>query len=368
MSTNSSDTRKLVDTEGLGHLPGLDGLRACAFLLILVWHVTSVTGWYGVDLFFVLSGFLISRILLKTREKPGYFTRFYVRRVLRIFPLYYAFLFINPLGAMPEEFGVWFYTYASNFLVAREQHWVQPGHLWSLAVEEQFYLIWPIVLWLVASRGLGWAMFSVCLIAWCLRIVAWASNVAPLSLYVLPWFRVDAFAWGGLVALGVTSGASWYRWIVDRRYGLGLVCAGTFVYGLGIHPFENPHWYWPVVGATNLYVLSALLLVQILNSQKLATFLDTWPLRAMGRISYGLYVWHLVAVEVAWAAARLSAGRFNSLDYTSSLSGQLVFVLPLALVLSVFLALASWFLLERPFLRLKTSFRYSSDCRGDSAT
>lgn len=354
MPTKGSDEQKVVETGGLGYIPGLDGLRACAFLLVLVWHVTTVTGWFGVDLFFVLSGFLITRILLQTRDKSRYFIHFYARRALRIFPLYYVFLLINPLGAMPREFTAWFYGYASNFLIAREQHWVQPGHLWSLAVEEQFYLLWPVFLWLATSRGLGWSMLSVCLAAWGLRGIAWATDMAPLSIYVLPWFRSDAFAWGGLTALGVTSGAAWYRWIVNRRYVLTIACASIFALGMGIHPFEARHWYWPVIGATNLYVLSALLLVHILHSRRLAAFLDTWPLRAMGRISYGLYVWHLVMVEVAWAVARLRVGSSDSIDITKSLVVQFAFVLPLALVLSVLFALVSWYLLERPFLRLKS--------------
>lgn len=347
------------DQGGLSYLPGFDGMRFGAFLLVLVWHVTSTTGWYGVDLFFVLSGFLISRILIVTRDGTHYFRRFYVRRALRIFPLYYVFLLSNPLGKMSTESATWFYTYVSNFLIAREQRWIQPGHLWSLAVEEQFYVLWPMIVWLVAPRRLGLAMLATCTLAWGLRIFSYVGNVAPLSLYVLPWFRVDAFAWGALVALGKHRDTRWYRWIVSQVKKLTCIALVIFASGLAVHPFETRHWFWPVIGATTLYILAALLIILVLESKTLSSFLETWPLREMGRISYGLYVWHLVAVEVTHVAVRLGASKLNCVEITASTTGRIVLELPCALALSTALALLSWWLLEQPFLSLKQLWSYS---------
>src|SRR5258706_538487 len=165
-----------------GHIPALDGLRGVAILLVLVLHFApyapglqaptvlldrlylrvSGIGWTGVDLFFVLSGYLITGILYDTRGSKHYFRQFYARRFLRIFPLYYValalFLIILP---WPHSFdsvirelrgdAVWYWTYLYNMRVAATGFLPSSalGHFWSLAVEEQFYLIWPIVvLWL----------------------------------------------------------------------------------------------------------------------------------------------------------------------------------------------------------------------------
>ncbi|HEX6051682.1 MAG TPA: acyltransferase, partial [Gemmatimonadaceae bacterium] len=169
-----------------GHVPALDGVRGLAVALVLVCHVAwdfsspsymerglievARAGWIGVDLFFVLSGFLITGILLDTRGGPKYFRHFYVRRTLRIFPLYYAILVgvfvITPLVAatrdrrwftdIVDQQG-WFWTYTSNVFLAVTGRWEQTGilgHFWSLAVEEQFYLIWPAVVLLLSPRQL----------------------------------------------------------------------------------------------------------------------------------------------------------------------------------------------------------------------
>ncbi|MBD0321145.1 MAG: acyltransferase, partial [Gemmatimonadetes bacterium] len=153
-----------------GHLPALDGLRGVAVALVVLLHFTLFvpagpvesffsrgvgTGWMGVDLFFVLSGFLITGILYDSRDSPAYFRNFYARRSLRIFPLYYAYLFAifavlprvqaGAAGPAEESARIWVWTYLSNVLFARGGWEVMPGHtthLWSLAVEEQFYLLW----------------------------------------------------------------------------------------------------------------------------------------------------------------------------------------------------------------------------------
>src|SRR5206468_651405 len=154
-------------------------LRGLAILLVIAFHTLRVTGkegligrfgaaiqdsgWIGVDLFFVLSGFLITGILLDSLGKPGYFRNFFARRTLRIFPLYYAVLtvslFLVPaligLQRLPElyhrllENQLWLWTYAANYLQATGRHTLPGfGHFWSLAIEEQFYLLWPFVVYL----------------------------------------------------------------------------------------------------------------------------------------------------------------------------------------------------------------------------
>src|SRR5579885_3225639 len=158
------------------HIPALDGLRGIAILLVLWFHfrgylggepiqctlaIIGEFGWIGVDLFFVISGFLITRILLQTKEKPDYFRSFYTRRALRIFPLYYAslaVLFLAPMSFMSHSLPVahdrlWFWIYLANWNPLFEQ--IRPGsaaHFWSLSVEEQFYLVWPLLVWALSRK------------------------------------------------------------------------------------------------------------------------------------------------------------------------------------------------------------------------
>ena len=162
----------------LAHIPALDGLRAFAILLVIVRHASleqgaasrgflgalGNAGWMGVDLFFVLSGFLITRILIQSKGSTYYFRNFYLRRSFRIFPLYYAVLVglfvVAPIAshspAVQElaRHQIWYWTYTVNFLAANtngEACGLHTVHFWSLSVEEQFYLIWPAVVFFVPS-------------------------------------------------------------------------------------------------------------------------------------------------------------------------------------------------------------------------
>src|SRR4051794_16589890 len=159
-------------------IPALDGVRGCAILGDLVAHAFaslpgSASGVLGVDLFFVLSGFLITGILLDTRERPDYFRSFYTRHALRLFPL--AFLYLGVVAALPlihQLLGVhgasyyegswWWYTlYVSNL---KPSHGARDPYLWqfwSLSVEEQFYLLWPLVIWWLGRKRLPWVCFFI---------------------------------------------------------------------------------------------------------------------------------------------------------------------------------------------------------------
>jgi peptidoglycan/LPS O-acetylase OafA/YrhL len=175
----------VTDRHHAAFIPALDGLRGIAIILVMLHHFTyyrpetgidaviagvPLFGWVGVDLFFVLSGFLITGILLDSRGSTRYFTNFYARRTLRIFPLYYLVLFLA-LVALPQFPSVhtvlagdiempprWpYWAYLTNFSVAERgfvHGWVDVA--WSLAIEEQFYLVWPLVIWLCPQRLLPW--------------------------------------------------------------------------------------------------------------------------------------------------------------------------------------------------------------------
>ena len=219
-------------------IPALDGLRGVAILLVLFHHQTLLrldgsgvdpwfgrlfhVGWCGVDLFFVLSGFLITGLLLDAKGGPHYFRNFYARRTLRIFPLYYAVVFFSlvilpnlPEGILPaqkaQSFGriegdeIWYWTYLSNYSIAAAGQW-RHGILdvsWSLAIEEQFYLLWPL---LVAKLGRG-ALWRLCagliLLAPACRLALLAAGADELAPYVLTPARIDTLAIGASLALAI---------------------------------------------------------------------------------------------------------------------------------------------------------------------
>src|SRR5664279_3619422 len=255
----SSDTRNLPIRESLPSLPTLDGLRGIAVMLVLCVHLVSgghhnpilrlfftatSFGWSGVDLFFVLSGFLITRILLSTKGYEGYFRNFYMRRVLRIFPLYYGVLtatfLLAPLllaGPKPGLSQLWFWFYGQNLSPALEKADLaipNPlnfaySHLWSLAVEEQFYLIWPAIVWLTSVPTLKKICGVIAISAAVLRIGSVLAGFHVNITYGVTLFRMDALAIGGLIATvavgdqGLVSLRKWSRIFIAAGIG-ALVC------------------------------------------------------------------------------------------------------------------------------------------------
>jgi peptidoglycan/LPS O-acetylase OafA/YrhL len=217
-------------------LPALDGIRGLAVLGVMaehyeirdwpwragfqspVWHAIQLGG-VGVDLFFVLSGFLITGILLDTRSRSDYFRTFMLRRALRIFPLYYAALvviFVLVPLTLPAEFPgtpdavqLWYWSYLVNFLLAAKG-WAAGAplgaHFWSLAVEEQFYLFWPLLVWLCSRRILAFVCVTCVIGALALRIWAFDLGADHLVSYTLMPMQMDNLAIGALGALAVRWG------------------------------------------------------------------------------------------------------------------------------------------------------------------
>ena len=208
MNTTVNSSEPVVNNMTRTHFLPLDGLRGLAILLVMLYHFClphrsfhgrepgvllqfAQGGWMGVDLFFVLSGFLITGILLETRHQPHYFRNFLGRRFLRIWPLYYlsllVLLVLIPMAlsqASPELQGMrdkqaWFWLYAANWLFASEGGFTQTsgGYFWSLAVEEQFYLLWPFLVYALSERSLlrvSMALLALSLVARVV-LVTWVS-------------------------------------------------------------------------------------------------------------------------------------------------------------------------------------------------
>ncbi|MFL6351039.1 MAG: acyltransferase family protein, partial [Bryobacteraceae bacterium] len=190
-----SDTHRILE---------LDGLRAFAILSVFLYHVWSPPlSWMGVDIFFVLSGFLITGILLGRKSKPGYFTAFYGRRARRILAPYYLMLVLSSVlfGTAWIKQWPWYLFFASN--VPNALHMVPHRSLdvlWSLAVEEQFYLLWPVAILFLSETALVWTATALIVLAPVLRGIAtpFISTSAPI--YHLMPFRMDLLASGALIA------------------------------------------------------------------------------------------------------------------------------------------------------------------------
>jgi peptidoglycan/LPS O-acetylase OafA/YrhL len=362
-----------------GHLPALDGLRGVAILAVILLHFTFYTdatavdavfssitksGWAGVDLFFVLSGFLITRILLAAKGAPGYFRNFYARRALRIFPLYYAYL-LSVTVVLPLIFptnedvawwssnAFWHWTYLSNVLPlasgqTAEWSYRPNGHLWSLSVEEQFYLLWPLVVFLLSRRGLFIACIGIIMGAVAARLtVALATNYAAAYMFLLP-ARMDTLAIGGLLALACLT----HYDLLARYAPRALLASGTLLVVLSI-PSRRLGMETPLQVSAGLTLLAvfcaALLMCSLVNQPRV---LGSRFLTTIGKYSYCMYVVHLIAGDFVGRHVReLSIpavfGSQLPMELTSVLVGTAV---------TFGIAWSSWHLWEKHWLKLKARF------------
>jgi peptidoglycan/LPS O-acetylase OafA/YrhL len=369
-----------------GFIPALDGLRGIAIILVMLHHLTfyrpesgidgiiasvPLFGWAGVDLFFVLSGFLITGILLDSRDSERYFSSFYARRTLRIFPLYYLVLFLSlvvlprfpavhtvlagPID-MPPQWPYWLYL--TNFSIA-ERGFVH-GFLdvaWSLAIEEQFYLVWPLVIWLCRPRLLAVLCTGIFVAEVFARSFARASDVPALPLYVVTWFRLDGLVIGALLALALRRGI---MPALDRLVPV-VVIAG--IVGMIVVTIQGGHtWWWNRRMQQFGYSLIAVIAGAMLVSAISRPAGSLWPrmlsagwLRAFGKYSYCLYLIHLPVMRAVREYV------FDPEDYkTLEIApwiGQMLFY-PVAAAPAFALAWLSWRFFEAPILRLKAKVPY----------
>ncbi len=369
------------------HFAPLDGLRGIAILSVIACHVrlgadsfaldrgvSSVFGFgvHGVDLFFVLSGFLITGILLDTKDSPGYFRVFYARRTLRIFPLYYLYLALRLLVApalahhfhlaetpmlTPQQHGGYFWLYTANLLTAIHSETVIQGglfHMWSLAVEEQFYLFWPLLVFFVRPKNLARVCAALIVLSFALRfyLVNTGEEAMAASLTIC---RVDALAAGALIALAVR-----YKPFLARLPSAGILLialASAGIIGrLATYGWEDTHAGWVTVyGVTLAIMLSAGLVLALISGNRWVQALcDQGWLRQIGKYSYSMYVFHFVvlrAVEGSLTRAHLPR------IFGSRLLEQFL-DLSLVTLCTFGVALLTWHCFEKWFLKLKDHFSY----------
>lgn len=352
------------------HIPALDGLRGVAIILVLIVHSVSGargngrgievfnsivhSGVFGVDLFFVLSGFLITGVLLGSKGSTGYFRTFYIRRVLRLFPVYYAFLvFMMVLPTLhrlagitvPEFHGSWWWylLYASNWKANHDSD-ASLGHFWSLALEEQFYLVWPLAIYFFRARALAWWCAFLAVMAVVLRCELVGKG---LDLYANTPFRLDSLSVGALLALAVRNDVWRYR-LVRYRPVLSRGCLA----GLIIAVLQ--HWRTPWNGTSAFFaalwfgVLVFQGAVDDLGPGAIQFLNRPWLLR-YGRYSYCLYVANLFFLDHGlWLSEYLRRR-------VPHLIGILLtfLIMAMANVLLYYFARTSWRYFEMPALRLK---------------
>jgi peptidoglycan/LPS O-acetylase OafA/YrhL len=362
------DQSVTVPLPELQYRPELDGLRGVSILLVYVHHLYHPFlpgGFFGVDIFFVLSGFLITSLLVQEWNRKGSISlkNFYIRRALRLMPGVlllvlltggFAFVFLSGKRAIQTYQGIWLtLSYASNWFYAFGSFSASNplGITWSLAIEEQFYLTWPIMLYLALRLRLGrrWILcglgVAIFIIALHRKMLA-AQGANILRLYYASDTRADSILIGCILGLSV----SWSLLPHDNKrveIYMRSLAAGAVIflaYMVGTASWADSMLYlnW---GYTLIAVSAALILnVLILWPPKLALLiLKFTPLVWIGRVSYGLYLWHWPVREFIYPKEKLPAS---------------VVQLLAVVVLSLLLTTLSYYLVEKRFLGWKKRFSY----------
>ena len=369
--------------ENSKRIPELDGIRGLAIAMVVVYHDLFIPtafppgsfgsylqamarlSWTGVDLFFVLSGFLIGGILLDSRDAPDYFRAFYTRRFFRIMPLYAALLacvYVFVESASPKAIDTYgwglfdrhsflpYLFFLQNFSMAASNYITFMGVTWSLAVEEQFYLVMPLLIRVFSKRRLLWLIAAGVCAAPATRMMVshfWMGH--PLASYVLTPCRMDALLLGVFGAYVVRQRA-WKSWLErhpDRlKYALAILLMGLGVftkYGKVVfvqHVFNKIGFTWIAA-----FYLCGLLYAVTQPDSLLSSCLRWKPLRWLGAIAYGVYLVHGYALNVVYGVL------YSHPLYVISRPAELIAPV-IAIVGTLALCRLSWLYFEKPMIQL----------------
>lgn len=365
-----------TETRSPVHIPELDGIRALAVWMVLCDHMVNGWpnapgalesipklvlfvlghGWLGVDLFFVLSGFLITGILVDARDTPYYFRNFYARRFLRIMPLFYLVLGVMWLcydgGDRFFLISLLFLSNFNYFFGAPPPH--GPAVFWSLAVEEHFYLVWPLLVRYLSRRALTWLGIAIVAGVPLLRFWAKARGMDPIGeIYSYTWFRIDGLAIGALLALWVRSRFVSVQNSLKLAAGLVVAALVLTVAGIPLGAMQSGS----VLRYTQVQLVFAAFL---LSAVALTGTLWTNPLRwgflkLSGDLSYCIYLIHL-GVGDAYVYLLTSQGILP--QHIAGPIGSMLLRAAVVLSVTFGLAMLSQRYFERPILRLKRHFEY----------
>lgn len=364
------------------HKPELDGIRGIAIIAVMLSHAgpliqkdgivskvlvsAMIPGWSGVELFFALSGFLITGILLRTKRAKNYFSSFYMRRFLRIFPIYYLTLSLILLLATHNSWWnsvipslghtrLSYYFYMQNWPVFwphGELRFSAIGHFWSLAVEEQFYLVWPLLAWFLPEDGLLWLCIVALGLALPFRILFFHKIGGDYGFIHLTSTRIDGLLVGAICA------------ILTRRHGrvplrlvhTALLVGGAIIVYISLfhhHELTATYRYMETVGFTGFALLSGGLIgISQYPRAGLLHFLRMRWLTETGRYSYGIYIYHIPIY--------LGIGRIMQIELGASSPFRLTYALPyiaFLMALSFLLAKISYDCFESRILAMKVYFR-----------
>lgn len=381
--------KKFSQTSSSGYMVQLDALRALALFGVMVEHFVPasvysslISSWKpacpiewgsGVTLFFVLSGFLITGILLRCRDiirstkQSVIFTlqRFYIRRFLRIFPIYYLTLVVGAIifEKVRSDF-IWHLTYTTNIMVFVNDSFDQYAtHFWTLAIEEQFYLLWPLIILFLPKRQLLKAIFITIALAPLFRFIGYYGlNLSLTQIGVSPIASLDALGLGGLLAF-YTHNRERYRYAKRKLCKFGLwVCLplmiafivisfvfrGTVLLNVLIRPtILSIFFVWVVSSAATGF------------GGILGRFLELKPLVFIGKISYGIYIYHYFMNPI-----------YDMVSWHLKISNSipLLFVIILKVIASFAIAILSWFFIEKPINNFKKYFSYEKASRSSELT
>ncbi|QNI36966.1 acyltransferase family protein [Edaphobacter albus] len=358
------------------HIQALDGVRGLAITLVLLVHLlwssnrptgsffidlllkVKNAGWIGVDLFFALSGFLITGILFDSLTGKHYFRNFYMRRALRIFPLYYGVLFVLFLVFRPT-WNTGRQLYVLLFYLQNTSLWWHgsqvaaikdiTGHLWSLAVEEQFYLVWPVIVFLVRDRRkLLWVALALAFTAPVTRMILLAHGANFEATYKLTICRSDALLAGGWLALAIRGK---HRESILRAaapvFGLAVVACLIIAWKTGSFNWEDNRLINGLGYSILALASTSLIAMALVPGSRTASIMNWSVLRWLGKYSYGIYIFHQM-MGVIYAAFLQT--------HIHSRGGLHAAILICNLMLTFPLAWLSFRFYERRFLRLKRYF------------
>jgi peptidoglycan/LPS O-acetylase OafA/YrhL len=339
------------------YYPQLDGLRAIAIITVMMGHffpypwINNLVGWgdSGVVIFFCLSGFLITGILLDLRasgeSRWKCLVTFYARRALRIFPIYYLVIAIavvagnsHAIRNLPQLL-----TYTANYVpgLPSASKLGPFSHVWSLSVEEQFYLLWPILIIFLPRRLLSTAVFVVVISSTIFKFYGGMTGANYSLIFKTVFSCMDSLAAGSMIALVRPTIPQ-----IMERYGSRLliasavlVCVSTTIrIWMGVDPFYREHELVGVFYFQTIAILSCIVIIASVSGRRwlLAPFLDWWPLVRIGRISYGLYVYHFFMPTIAPMFVPLAI--YNRYPVSTCVA------------LSFAAAIISWIVIEKPIL------------------
>jgi peptidoglycan/LPS O-acetylase OafA/YrhL len=361
--------------------PALDGIRGVAFLMVFVIHYVHLpasfprpvktayflfqeTGWFLVPLFFALSGFLITRLLLRTREREGYFRVFYLHRVIRIFPLYYLTIGVVALLALVQHWHLTrshllFAFYLQNFSTSILKYDPLPFgidviHLWSMAIEEQFYLLWPLAIWFLRTEK---ALLRFCFVligaSTLVRLVWPHFHTSPDAAYFSTFTRGDAIILGAILALLHPQPEQWNRLVKAAR----VLTPALWVAAIAVaYVRGQAHWY-DYFGVTCLIPLmnmigAGLVILAIEPAGAVYRFCSGSLICRFGKLSYGMYLFHLLY------ASFFQENVMHAMSAFMPETVAKIAVDVLALVVTVILAELTSRLVENPLLAFKKRFSY----------